>query len=120
MIIRNIIFALLLLASTARAADIVLTWDNPTTYIDGSPLTDLAGIKLHWSNHPGAFDNHTDVGLTNVARIAKYQPGLTYWIAVTAYNSEGTESDFSETLKFPNTGPATTARRMRIRVRIAP
>ena len=74
-----------------------LAWTAPTTYEDGSPLTDLAGhniyidygsgfVKIKTLNDP----LQTDYMVTNLI------PG-TYTFAVTAFDSEGIESSYSNT-----------------------
>lgn len=39
-------------ATVALANQMTLTWINPTTNTDGSPLTDLAAIVVYWRADP--------------------------------------------------------------------
>ncbi len=76
-----------------------LTWDAPATNSDGSPLTDLAGYKVYWSTKAGVYDNGNvkDVGnvlTVNIGSAAGQLKG-TYFFVVTAYNTVGNESAFS-------------------------
>ena len=74
----------------------ILTWNPPTTNEDGSPLTDLAGYTVYWGTTSGDYTDQTDVG--NVEQFLSTLPnnGLTYYFAVTAYDTSGNESRFSE------------------------
>lgn len=38
--------------SVALASQMTLTWTNPTTNTDGSPLTDLSAIVVYWRADP--------------------------------------------------------------------
>jgi hypothetical protein len=73
---------------------ISLAWDSPTHSNDGSGLTDLAGFKIYDGNAPGNYAGVTDVGNVTHFTTDPYQPG-TYYFSVTAYDSIGNESDFS-------------------------
>ena len=73
-----------------------LSWTPPTRNTDGSPLTNLAGYRVHWGPTAG---NYTGSVTLNNAGLTAYvveslAPG-TYFFAVTALNSVGVESAFS-------------------------
>lgn len=76
-----------------------LTWDAPTTNTDGTPLTDLAGYYVYYSQTSGAFTdaNRKDVGnVRNVSIRTVIGPlNGTYYFVVTAYNVAKIESEFS-------------------------
>ncbi len=77
----------------------VLTWDAPSSYTDGSPLTDLAGYKIYYGTAHGNYTSSINVGNTtsiSVADLSSSVPasGL-YYLAVTAYDTAGNESTFS-------------------------
>lgn len=65
-----------------------LTWDDPTTNVDGTPLTDLAGLRVYRNDSiiasvlPGA-EAYADLGL----------PNGTYCYHVTAFDESANESD---------------------------
>jgi hypothetical protein len=81
-----------------------LTWYPPRTNADGAPLTDLGGYKVYYGISCGNYTNMKFVetayckdtgGKTECTFIVEgLEPG-TYYFAVTAYNSFGIESDFS-------------------------
>ncbi|MBI3805610.1 MAG: fibronectin type III domain-containing protein [Nitrospirae bacterium] len=83
----------------ANAGNALLSW-NPNTEAD------LAGYKIYYGPSPGSYGAPIDVGNQTSYTIT----GLgtqTYYFAVTAYNTAGGESDFSnEVLKsFADTTP---------------
>jgi hypothetical protein len=79
------------------AASVTLTWVAPTDNTNGTPLTDLAGYHIHYGTSP---DNLTQVielaGTGNTEfELSGLAPG-TYYFAVTAYTTMGTESAESD------------------------
>ncbi len=81
--------------SSSGNLSITLAWDPPTTKTDGSPLTDLAGYIVYYGTASQNYTNSFDVGNFTSASIGNIAPG-TWYFAVTAYDSSGYESDFSE------------------------
>ena len=89
------------------AADTVLnaklTWDPPTTNEDGTPLTDLAGYKLYYGPSSANYTGSIDVEDTTSVEIGAIVDVLydslpttdTVCFAVTAYDTYGNESDYS-------------------------
>ncbi len=81
-----------------------LTWDAPTTNVDGTPLTDLAGYKVYYGTPSHNYTSVVNVGMascqtTNGKTECTYTvegltPG-TYYFAVTAYDTEGDMSVYS-------------------------
>lgn len=78
-----------------------LTWDAPTTNVDGSDLTDLAGYRLYYKKAKNDSYSSTDavdvgdvikIGINDVSAISS---GTTYYFTVTAYDTSGNESDYS-------------------------
>jgi hypothetical protein len=70
-----------------------LSWQAPTQYTDGSPLTP-AGYKVYYGPGPGNYTNTVAVaGQTTQANIA-LQPG-SWTFAVTALDAAGNESNKS-------------------------
>jgi hypothetical protein len=71
-----------------------LSWVAPTTYTDGTPLTNLAGYKVYYGTSPGNYGAPVNVGnQTNYT--ATGLGGGSYYFAVTAYDTSGSESGFS-------------------------
>lgn len=71
-----------------------LHWDPPTENVDESPLADLAGYRVYEGSEPGHYDWVSDVGSSTMAKLESLPAG-TYYFSVTAYDSAGNESDFS-------------------------
>ncbi len=55
----------------------------------------LAGYKVYVGNESGVYDSFVDVGAEIGFSLAGLESGLTYFLAVTAYDSLGNESAFS-------------------------
>ena len=77
-----------------------LTWDAPTTNVDGTPLTDLDGYRIYWSKESGKFNSNNSVTVgkdvtTYTLENLHFSPG-TYYFTVTAYDIEGNESDYAK------------------------
>lgn len=88
----------LVVASTAFAEDATITWDAPTLNEDGSELTDLAGYILYHGTEPGVYPDSDDLGLIQGATPSVIYPNLTeatHYFVVTAYDTSGNESDYS-------------------------
>jgi uncharacterized protein YjdB len=71
-----------------------LTWDAPTTNTDGTALSDLKGYKLRYGTASGNYGTTIDVSNVTTYTINNLSPG-TYYLVVSAYNTAGTESDYS-------------------------
>jgi hypothetical protein len=80
------------LSVTDRAA--TLSWNAPATNTDGTALTDLAGYKIHYGTSPGNYTTTINAGTVTTYVISNLAPG-TYYFAVTAYNTSGSESGYS-------------------------
>lgn len=82
------------LASGDRS--VTIAWEPPTSYEDGTALTDLGGYTIRFGRAEGSYDTVVDLanpGLTSYA-IDGLVAG-TYFFATTAYDGSGTESAFS-------------------------
>ena len=82
---------------TGPTGSVSLAWTAPTTYVDGTPITDLAGFKVYYGTASG---NYTHVIVVqNVTNCTIYPLAQgTYYFAVTSYDASGSESDFSAEL----------------------
>lgn len=99
---RNILFlyffftlVLSLNASIVFAGDATLSWDAPTTNKDGSPLIDLAGYKVYYGTTSRNYSQNIDVGNVTTYKVTNLTEGLTYYFAVTAYDTSRNESNYS-------------------------
>jgi hypothetical protein len=82
-------------ASVAFSGFTTLSWDAPTTNADGTPLTDLAGYKVYYGTPSRNYSQNIDVGNVTTYTVDNLTEGLTYYFAVTAYDTGGNESGFS-------------------------
>lgn len=78
----------LLLLPIAWAGQVTLTWDPNLEQ-------DLAGYRVYYGSSSGVYTNFVEVGAVNLGTIPNLKDGAVYFFAVTAYNSEGLESDYS-------------------------
>lgn len=105
--IKILIFIMFFVANFSEAATVSLSWDPPTTNADGSPCADLAGYKIYWGTAGGIYTDvltatncvncpAPSVGFaTEFECLLSYTQGVTYFFAVTAFDTFGNESDFS-------------------------
>jgi hypothetical protein len=73
-----------------------LTWLPPTENTDGSPIEDLAGYRIRYGRHPAELtelQNIPNPGISG-AVVENLSRG-TWYFAVTAYNTAGIESEYS-------------------------
>lgn len=77
-----------------------IRWSAPTQNVDGSPLTDLAGYVIYWGLESSTYtDSHRLESPTATEWLLEVPPG-TFYVAMTSFDSEGNESEFSnEVLK---------------------
>jgi len=74
-----------------------LNWLPPIENIDGSTLDDLAGYKIYYGASPDSFANVISIsnpGLSSFV-IDNLTTNTTYYFTITALNSRGIESRFS-------------------------
>ena len=84
-----VLLGLSLAASPARALHTVtLAWN-------ANSETNIGGYKLYYGTATRAYTNVVNVGNVTTFSIPDLVEGVTYFFAVTAYNTLGAESDFS-------------------------
>ena len=84
------ILAILAIAGIAQAATVQVTW-NPNTE------EDLAGYRLYVGEASGQYGEPVDVGnVTGHVMEITPQHGATYYFALTAYDTSGNESGYSD------------------------
>lgn len=71
-----------------------LAWDAVTQHADGTPLTDLTGYVVHYGTAPGAYVTAVPLQTETTHVVTDLAPG-TYFFTVTALDSHGGESEFS-------------------------
>ena len=75
---------------------VTLEWLPPQSNTDGSHAVDLAGYVIYWGTESGNYEQQLrieNVGLT--AYVLDSLRPATYYFVATAFNSAGTESEFS-------------------------
>jgi hypothetical protein len=91
MVLKSSILAPLLVLGTScaalNAASVTLAWD-------ANVETDLGGYRVHYGTASQSYTSHVDVGNLTSITLSTLNSG-TYYFAVTAYNSGGDESDYS-------------------------
>ncbi|MEI6166079.1 MAG: fibronectin type III domain-containing protein [bacterium] len=80
------------------ATTALLTWEAPAQPADGSPITGLAGYRLHYGTDSQVYSATVDVGLTLTATLTNLQEGLPYFATVAAYNESGIEGEYAPEL----------------------
>jgi PKD repeat protein len=78
---------IILTGTPSQAASVQLRWDEPTTHVDG--------YKVYYGLSSEHYDVILDVGNALSVAISGLVDGLTYYFAVTAYDTSGDESAFS-------------------------
>ena len=70
------------------AATVLVSWN-------ANVEEDLAGYRVHYGTQTGEYETTVDVGNTTSYQGIEPDNGTTYYVAVTAYDTSGNESDFS-------------------------
>lgn len=79
---------IIVVAGQAIAAEIKLEWD-------ASDSTGVSGYKVYYGTQSGNYTSSADAGLQTNYTLTGLADGQTYYVATTAYDSSGAESDFS-------------------------
>lgn len=79
-------------ALSAQRASISLTWDN-------NPETDLGGYRVYYGPATRSYTNYQNVGKTNICTVTNLVDNASYFFAVTAFNTNGLESDYSNEVR---------------------
>ena len=101
-IIPFILWASLLLFALSpvhsAGSTLTLAWDPNTE-------DDLAGYKIYHGTHSGDYDSVIDVGNITQYTVTGLEPATLYYLALTAYDTSGNESDFSDEVSGIPTNP---------------
>jgi hypothetical protein len=78
---------------TVDSSAVTLNWTPPTENTNGTALTNLAGYDIHYGTASGDYTQTVSVSNAGIATyvVDDLTPG-TYYFAVAAVNSQGTES----------------------------
>ncbi|HEY6454240.1 MAG TPA: putative Ig domain-containing protein [Steroidobacteraceae bacterium] len=84
-------------SGSAATSSITLSWTEPTTDTDGSPLTNLASYIVYYGTASQAYTNTIVVSNPDELSyvVGSLVVGQTYYFAVKAVTSSGTQSGFS-------------------------
>lgn len=82
--------------SQTALGNVTLSWIAPTQNADGSPLTNLAGYKIHYGKNSGIYDHEIRIDSPGVTTyVVDNLVPHTYYFAATSVNSSGIESAYS-------------------------
>jgi hypothetical protein len=79
----------LILASKVNSGDVILSWD-------ANSEQDLKGYKVYYGNSSGYYNKSINVGNVSAYRISELYEEVRYYFVVTAYDTAGNESVYSE------------------------
>lgn len=85
-------------ATSGQSAPVTLMW-NPNRE------RDIAGYRLYYGTDPCAYTDMIDVGNTVTATVSNLPKGIVHFFAVTAYNTAGFESLYSDGVAYPVSTP---------------
>jgi hypothetical protein len=78
---------------------ITLTWQAPDKNSDGSDLVDLAGFRVYYGLNSGIYSDMRIVRGETTCTIDQLPGETSLYLAVTAFDTSGNESNFSEELE---------------------
>jgi hypothetical protein len=82
-------------ASLVRPTGLKITTGNGYAYLAWEVLPGL-GYNIYYSNQSGNYLHKMDVGLSNSFYVTNLNNDQTYYFAITAYDTSGNESDYSD------------------------
>jgi hypothetical protein len=75
---------------------LTLTWTAPDENVDGSPLVDLSGYKIHYGTQSSNYTQTVTLSNAGLSEYVVENLGAgAYYFVITAYNSAGVESPLS-------------------------
>ena len=82
--------------TTDSSSAVTLAWEAPTQNSNGTPITGLAGYKIHYGTASQDYTQVVSVANPSLSRyVLDSLPSGTYYFAITAFNSQGIESPLS-------------------------
>ena len=83
-------------STPASSSNVTFGWQAPTENSNGTPITNLAGYKIHYGTASQQYTQVAEVSNPSLSRyVMDSLPSGTYYFAITAYNSQGIESALS-------------------------
>jgi hypothetical protein len=80
-------------AGVACSATVTVAWDP-------NPEPTVAGYNMYYGTSSGRYTNSVDVGSETRCAISALQEGVTYYLAVTAYDGSGNQSGYSDEIVY--------------------
>jgi len=105
--------AFTLLTSFAHAFNITLEWN-------ANQESDIAGYKVYVGSHSANYETFIDAGFATRQFIESLEFGRQYYFAVTAYDSNGMESAFSDEITYTVPVDGTNACLVPLRMTLTP
>jgi len=81
--------------SVAVVGPVELSWVAPEQNVDGSDLVDLAGYRVYYGDNSRDYSDSVEVADTTATSHSLDLPTGDYYFAMTAFDSEGHESNYS-------------------------
>jgi hypothetical protein len=82
--------------TTVSSSNLTFGWQAPTENSNGTPITNLAGYKIHYGTASQQYTQVVEVSNPSLSRyVMDSLPSGTYYFAITAYNAQGIESTLS-------------------------
>lgn len=95
----------IIIPSAALSLSVDASWDEVTEDIENAP-ENIMGYFIYYDDQsrgeetintaPNAYYNRINTGNSTSIRLNDLEDGITYYFAVTAYDNQGNESEFSE------------------------
>jgi hypothetical protein len=112
-ILEGILFLAMLHHSFQTFGDTLPDSYRVTLAWDGSPSPEVTGYRVYHGTTSGNYSNSVVVGSVTTNTVSGLASGVTYYFAVTAYDTNGVESVFSNEISFvpglPGIGIGVTA-----------
>jgi hypothetical protein len=80
-------------AGVACSATVTVAWDP-------NPEPTVAGYNMYYGTSSGRYTSSVDVGSATRCAISALQEGVTYYLAVTAYDGSGNQSGYSDEIVY--------------------
>ena len=82
----------------AFSYDLAFSWTPPTSYEDGDALASLAGCRIYVGQSSGDYDYLINLPSSSTGTVTDLVLGPVYYFTITAYDSNGMESVYSNEL----------------------
>lgn len=91
------------MVTVSISGELSLNWVAPAENVDGSALTDLAGYRIYYGERSRDYSGQQAVNNPAITSMSIRVPAGSYYVAMTAIDTQGNESGYSnEVLKTTN------------------